>query len=94
MDAFWSLTVHDKESYLVDNPINRYALGDRSNLRYDDDGSLKAAIQSDPPGDEMEANWLPAPAAGGFKLALRLYAPRAEVADGSWAPPPVQRVQA
>jgi hypothetical protein len=93
VDAFWSITMYDKDSYLVDNPINRYALGDRSNLHHTDDGSLTISIQSDPPGAETDANWLPAPQEGGFKLALRLYAPRREVADGSWAPPPVQRIQ-
>ena len=40
----------------------------------------------------IESNWLPSPKAGRFKLALRLYAPKKEVADGTWAPPPVKRV--
>ena len=93
VDAFWSVTMYDKDSYLVANPVNRYALGDRSNLNFADDGSLTIFIQSDSPGDETAANWLPAPTEGGFKLALRLYAPKQEVADGSWAPPPVQRVE-
>ena len=93
VDAFWSVTMYDKDSYLVANPVNRYALGDRSNLNFADDGSLTIFIQSDSPGDETAANWLPAPTEGGFKLALRLYVPKQEVADGSWAPPPVQRVE-
>ena len=42
------------------------------------------------------ANWLrqllPAPTSGGFKLALRLYAPKPAAVDGSWVPPGVQRV--
>jgi hypothetical protein len=92
VNAFWSVTLYDKDSYLVPNPINRYALGDRSNLERNDDGSLSIFIQSESPGSSSQANWLPAPKHGRFKLALRLYAPRKEVADGVWAPPPVQRV--
>ena len=84
--------MYDKDSYLVDNPINRYALGDRSNLTFADDGSLAIYIQNDAPGDDKAANWLPAPSSGGFKLALRLYAPRQAAIDGTWAPPPVIRV--
>jgi hypothetical protein len=87
VNAFWSITMYDKDSYLVANPINRYALGDRSNLRFADDGSLTISIRSDTPSDETAANWLPSPKEGGFKLALRLYAPKKEVADGSWVPP-------
>jgi hypothetical protein len=40
VNAFWSLTMYDPESHLVPNTINRYALGDRSGLAKDDDGSL------------------------------------------------------
>ena len=91
VNAFWSLTMYDDDAYLVPNPINRYALGDRSHLTFDGDGGLTLYIQSDSPGKDKESNWLPAPKDADFKLALRLYAPKKEVADGTWAPPPVKR---
>jgi hypothetical protein len=37
--GFWSLTAYDAEQFLVSNPLNRYALSDRSNITYAD-GSL------------------------------------------------------
>ena len=49
----------DKDAFLVPNPINRFALGDRSNLTFDSDGSLTLYIQSDSPGRTRD--WLPAP---------------------------------
>ena len=82
VDAFWSLTMYDDDAYLVANPINRYALGDRSHLTFDAEGGLTLYVQSDSPGKDKESNWLPAPKDAGFKLALRLYAPKKEVADG------------
>jgi hypothetical protein len=84
--------MYDTETYLVPNPIDRYALGDHSGLSYDQDGSLTLSIQRESPGSDKEANWLPAPSQGGFKLALRLYSPKPQVADGSWQPPPIQRL--
>ncbi len=93
VNAFWSLTMYDADSYLVPNPINRYALGDRSGMKVGDDGSLTIYIQSESPGGDRQANWLPAPKQGAFLVALRLYAPKKEVADGTWAPPPIKRVQ-
>jgi hypothetical protein len=56
------------------------------------DGSLTIYIQADSPGPDKEANWLPAPKDGEFKLALRLYGPKKAVIDGTWPPPGVQRV--
>ena len=92
VNAFWSLTMYDPESYLVENAIDRYALGDRSGLTYEDDGSLTLTVQHEPPDASPQANWLPAPADGAFKVALRLYSPKPEVAAGNWQPPPLTRV--
>jgi hypothetical protein len=52
VDAFWSLTLHDKGSYLVDNPITRYTLGDRSHRALGPDGSLTSYIESESPGSD------------------------------------------
>ncbi len=89
--AFWSITLYDMDGYLVENPLNRYAVGDRSNLKPNPDGSLTVYIQSKSPGAEKEANWLPEPKSGPFKLAMRLYAPKKKVVNGSWVPPAIVR---
>jgi hypothetical protein len=39
------------------------------------------------PGADKEANWLPSPAQGGRGVTMRLYAPKAQVLEGSWHPP-------
>lgn len=87
--AFWSLTLYNDNMFFADNSINRYAIGDRDNLKFNDDGSLILYIQQESPGKDKESNWLPAPREGGFSLNLRLYWPKAEVLDGTWQPPAV-----
>lgn len=90
-NAFWSITMYDKEGFQVPNPINRFAIGDRDNLTYNADGSLDIYLQADSPGADKEANWLPAPK-DEFQPTMRIYSPRQEVLDGSWTPPPFKRV--
>jgi hypothetical protein len=91
VEAFWSVTLYDRDGFQVANPLNRCALGDRDPLRYDHDGSLDLLIQHESPGPDQEANWLPAPR-GPLALFMRLYAPKPEVLDGRWEPPAVRRV--
>jgi hypothetical protein len=90
--AFWSLTMYGPDQAFVDNPINRYAIGDRDELVFGADGSLSLYIQHENPGAEREANWLPAPADGGFSMNMRLYLPSRAAIDGDWTTPPVSRV--
>ena len=90
--AFWSVTLYDGQGFQVANPLNRFAIGDRDNLKYNADGSLDIYIQHDSPGSELESNWLPSPSGGAENLTMRLYSPKPAALDGSWAPPPVKRV--
>jgi hypothetical protein len=86
-DAFWSVTLYDHSTNLVDNPLDRYSIGDRTpGFKHNKDGSLTIYIQSESPGADKESNWLPAPE-GRFNLSLRVYRPQPAVLDGSWMPP-------
>ena len=89
--AFWSLTLYNDKQFFVENPINRYAIGDRDKLKFNADGSLDLYIQHESPGKDKESNWLPAPK-DSFNLIMRLYWPKKPVLDGTWAPPSVKRV--
>ncbi len=89
--AFWSLTMYNERQYLVSNPMDRYAIGDRDKLAFNGDGSLDIWLQHETPGPDREPNWLPSPT-GSFNLILRIYWPEPSVIDGSWAPPPVERL--
>ena len=90
-NAFWSVTMYDKDGFQVPNPINRFAIGDRDRLSFNADGSLDIFVQAASPGKDKEANWLPAPP-DIFQPTMRIYSPRPEVLDGTWSPPPFQKV--
>lgn len=93
VDAFWSLTMYDTPRfYLVDNPIDRYSIGDRTpGLVTAADGSITITMSHASPGPGREANWLPAPA-GKFRPILRMYQPRQAVLDRSYKLPPIRRI--
>ena len=90
-NAFWSLTMYDAQSFMVENPINRYDIASWMPLKYNKDGSLDVYIQKESPGKAKEANWLPA-AAGDFSVTMRVYWPKPAMLNGSWTPPPVKRI--
>jgi hypothetical protein len=92
VDAFWSLTMYDGAGFAVPNSINRFAIGDRDQLRYNPDGSLDLYIQHKNPGRDRESNWLPSPEKGALGITMRLYAPKLQARDGRWVPPAVRRV--
>lgn len=93
VDAFWSVTMYDQEGFQIANPLNRFALGDRDSLKYNADGSLDIYFQHQSPGPDKESNWLPSPTSGALGVTMRLYAPKTQVLDGRWRPPPIKHVK-
>ncbi|WP_440994396.1 DUF1254 domain-containing protein [Cysteiniphilum litorale] len=85
--GFWSVTMYDTDGFAVANEINRFALGDRDGLHFNDDGSLTLYIQHDKPSDDKMSNWLPSPKSGEISLTMRIYAPGYQVLTGLWQPP-------
>lgn len=92
IDAFWSVTMYDAEGFPILNAINRYAIGDRDALHYNQDGSLDIYLQHKSPGKDKESNWLPSPKAGQLGVTMRLYAPKPQALSGEWSPPAVVRI--
>jgi len=92
VDAFWSVTMYDEAGFQVANPLNRFAIGDRDELKYNADGSLDLYLQHESPGSDKQSNWLPSPAKGKLGVTMRLYAPKAQILDGRWNPPAIKQV--
>lgn len=94
--GFWSLSMYQVEAdgrlFFVDNPIHRFAVGDRTpGLQKNKDGSLDILISRAVPSAEAAANWLPAPP-GQFRVVMRAYLPNSELMNGKWRLPPIEQV--
>jgi len=93
VNSFWSLTMYElPASLLTENPIDRYLINSPMvpSLARDSDGGITLYIQNESPGEEREANWLPAPK-GPFFMVLREYWPKPEALDGRWKAPNLVR---
>ena len=91
--AFWSVTAYGADEFLIDNPIKRYALGDRDALHYNADGSLDIWIQAQAPKEaHRHANWLPVHPDQPFLLNARLYWPKEDALQGRWQMPAIERL--
>lgn len=96
VDGFWSITMYfdDGGYWFYPNPLNKFTVSMRDNLKFNDDGSLTLYFQNASPGTDKEANWLPSPK-GNFLLMMRMYWPKETPPsilppmEGSWSPPPV-----
>ncbi len=88
--AFWSVTMYDEDGFQVANELNRFAIGDRDDPRFDDDGSLNLYLQHENPGADKQSNWLPS-SREPLGVTMRLYEPAPEALDGRWSPPPIRR---
>lgn len=86
--GFWSVTAYGDDDFLIDNPIDRYCINDRSGLQANDDGSVDIILSEDAP--ENTTNWLPV-GDGGFHLYMRIYTPDMDALD-TWTAPTITEI--
>lgn len=91
-NGFWSVTAYDSDNFLIDNEIDRYCINNRSDVVYNEDGSLDIYIQAEKP-EENQSNWLPVASDGEFHLILRIYMPDESVVNNQWPTPVISKIQ-
>lgn len=90
---FWSIIAVDTQHMRVlPNPLDKFLLNKESGLEYGDDGSLTLWFGPEKPSGTPESNWLPTLGGKDYRFTLRFYGPLGGVVDGSYFPPPVERL--
>jgi len=88
--AFWSVSMYNADGFFVKNPLNRFSVGSKDDIKFNKDGSLDIYIQKDNPGKDRQSNWLPSPN-GEFKMVFGCYWPKETLLEGGWKVPAVKR---
>lgn len=92
VDGFWSLTIYEVtpqgQAFLIDNPLQRYAISDRSPELAGAEGDVEILISPTAPTGGTKVIWLPAPRSGRpFLLSFRAYRPKPAMLDGDFLLP-------
>lgn len=80
VDGFWSITVYNKDGFLVQNPQNIYVINNRT-VKPNSEGSYQINFGSSP----SSVNYMPI--MEGWNYTVRLYQPREEILSGKWVFP-------
>lgn len=86
VDAFWSVTVYNKDGYFTPNPLNAYSLNNITAQR-DSGGTITIQFGG---CDATTSNCLPI--TPGWNYLVRLYRPQEVILNGEWTFPQAQPV--
>lgn len=86
VQAFWSVTIYNKEGFFEKNDLNAYSYNSITAKR-NDDGSATIHFG----GDSSQPNFLPL--TDGWNYLVRCYLPGWEIVEGNWNPPAPQLVK-
>lgn len=83
VQAFWSVTVYDKDGFFTPNKLNAYSFNSLTAQR-NADGTVTIRFGGDP----NAANYLPI--TPGWNYVIRCYLPNWQLLEGNWTPPAAQ----
>jgi hypothetical protein len=86
VEAFWSVTVYDKDGFFTPNDLNAYSFNSVTAKR-NDDGTVTIHFG----GDASATNYLPI--TDGWNYIVRCYLPGWQIIEGNWTPPAPQPVE-
>lgn len=86
VEAFWSVTIYNKEGFFEPNDLNAYSFNSITAQR-DQDGSATIHFGGDP----QATNYLPI--TDGWNYIVRCYIPGWQIVEGNWTPPAPQPVK-
>jgi hypothetical protein len=81
VDAFWSVTVYNKDGYFEPNPFDSYSLNSVT-ATPEADGSYVLRFAPEPGGATNHLYVM-----DGWNYTMRFYRPRPEIVDGRWQAP-------
>lgn len=87
VNGFWSVSVYNADGYFEPNERGAYSVNDLTAEREDDGRTVHVHFGN---GGADLPNLLPI--TEGWNLMVRLYRPRPSVLDGTWRPPPLERL--
>ncbi len=87
VDAFWSISMYNKDGYFEKNDLNAYSVNNISN-KPNANGSFTVHLGG---CEDKPVNCLPL--TEGWNYIVRLYRPREEILDGTWTFPSPQPVK-
>lgn len=87
VDAFWSVSVYNKDGYFEKNALNSYSVNNISGTP-NSDGSFTVNLGG---CEDKRVNCIPL--TEGWNYAVRLYRPRPEILNGNWVFPTAEEVK-
>ncbi len=86
VEAFWSVTVYNKDGFFTPNDLNAYSFNGQT-AKHNADGTVTIHFG----GDTSATNYLPI--TDGWNYIVRCYLPGWQIIEGNWTPPAPQPVE-
>jgi hypothetical protein len=92
MEQYWSVTVYDRQTHaLVRNLSRASRASNAADVQKNPDGSIDVYFGPKAPAGK-ETNWVPTDPQRDFELLFRIYGPKKEFFEKTWALPDVEKV--